>query len=733
MVNVVRIGGSMTADTLAAALDYAARGLRVLPIMPGQKRPPMAAWQHAATTDPTTIEAWWTQLYRGHGLGVATGPESGIFIIDVDVANGKRGDESLQAMEDAYGALPETATVITSTGGPHLYFRYPEGQEVRNSASGRLGEWIDVRGIGGQCLAPPTIAANGNAYAWEGGEMGEIAEAPGWLLALLKTPERETVENGMGVTQPPHSLDGPASRFNDSTTWSELLTRDGWTLGATLPDGEQRWTRPGKEERDGMSATVGHEGRDVLKVFTSSVPGLEADRAYSRFGYEAAMHHGGDRSGFASELFHAEIVPLRPFAMTEPMTEAADLFADHFSPEHREELAHLVDWEKFWTSDKGEEEWIAYPIIPAKRSVALYAPAKAGKSTIVLAIVAAVATGRRILGGEVGEKRDILYLDYEMTEDDLHERLSELGYDESDDMTRLHYALLPSLPPLDTLEGAKAILDLVRRTKSECVVVDTFGRAVEGDEDKADTVRAFYRHTGLALKAMDVAVLRTDHSGKDVAKGQRGSSAKNDDVDVVWQLSRKDEGQLLKRTHSRISWVPAEIAIKRRETDCGYDYVIDRGLQRFKDGTGNNAATLDRLGIPVDSSQRNALALLKAAGVGMHVSKVKDALRFRLDAVKNEEEMRADAGLSASGCTANAKDALQKMHPRDAPPISKDAPDARPLSRDYAEDALAPGKDALGARIWDASPPYKGDAPQPWIEIFPEVEGEDLSAMFEIV
>jgi hypothetical protein len=725
----------MTPDTLTAALAYAARGWRVLPIMPGQKRPPMAAWQHAATTDPTTIESWWTQLYRDHGLGVATGPESGIFIVDVDVANGKRGDESLQELVDTYGPLPETATVITPSGGTHLYFRYPQGQSVKNSASNRLGQWIDIRGDGGQCLAPPTVASTGVAYEWEGGEAGEIAEAPGWLLALLTEPERAPVDSSIRESAPSQGDDGPARRFNDSTTWGELLTRDGWTLTATLPDGEERWTRPGKESRDGMSATVGHEGRDVLKVFTSSVPGLEADRAYSRFGYEAAIRHGGDRSALASHLIVSGIVPLRPFAQTEPMP-LADQFAEHFNTEHREELAHLVDWSKFWTSDKGDEEWIAYPIIPAKRSVALYAPAKAGKSTIVLAIVAAVATGRRILGGEVGQKRDVLYLDYEMTEDDLHERLSELGYDESEDMGRLHYALLPSLPPLDTIEGAKAIIELVKRTGSELVVVDTFGRAVEGDEDKADTVRAFYRHTGLALKAMDVAVLRTDHSGKDVAKGQRGSSAKNDDVDVVWQLSRKEDAQTLKRTHSRISWVPAEIAIKRRETECGFDYVIDRGLVRFKDGTGDNAATLDRLGVPLKSSQRNALVILKAAGNGMHVSKVKDALRFRLDAVTSEAEMRADAGLSASGCTANPKDAPPKMHSKDAPAISKDALDAPALSREYAPDALAPGKDALAARIWDASPPLQGDAPQPHYLDFLNIEVPDdldLSAMYEII
>jgi hypothetical protein len=727
-------------DTLAAAFDYASRGWRVLPIMPGQKRPPMASWQHAATTDPTTIESWWTQLYRDHGLGVATGPESGIFIIDVDVANGKRGDESLQALEDAYGALPETATVITSTGGTHLYFRYPEGQEIRNSASGRLGEWIDVRGIGGQCLAPPTIAANGNPYEWEGGEPGEIADAPGWLLALLKEPERAPIVSSSGDSAPV-SLDGPASRFNDSTTWDELLTRDGWTLGATLPDGEQRWTRPGKDERDGMSATVGHDGRDILKVFTSSVPGLEADRAYSRFGYEAAMRHGGDRSAFASELVRSEIVPLTPFAMTEPPTGTTDLPYEHLSPEHREELAHLVNWENFWTSDKGEEEWIAYPLIPKGRSVALYAPAKAGKSTIALAIVAAVATGRRILGDVVSEKKHILYLDYEMTEDDLHERLSELGYDESEDMTCLHYALLPSLPPLDTMEGAIALMGLVDRTEAECVVVDTFGRAVEGDEDKADTVRAFYRHTGLALKARGVAVMRTDHSGKDVAKGQRGSSAKNDDVDVVWQLSRKDEGLTIKRTHSRISWVPDIVNIKRLETDCGYDYVVDRGLVKFKDGTATNAARLDAADVPIDATVKEALALVKAKeGTAFRTALVKDALGFRKLAIANTEEMRRAAGVEDvsrnAGNVPNGRETPVGKRERETPPKNRETWETSPHA------GSLDGKRAheIGKRPEPANretfPHIYGERIPSHVSTDQETdlnEDEDLSAMYLII
>ncbi|MEI7651809.1 MAG: AAA family ATPase, partial [Verrucomicrobiota bacterium] len=151
----------------------------------------------------------------------------------------------------------------------------------------------------------------------------------------------------------------------------------------------------------------------------------------------------------------------------------------------------------FWTDDYSDEEWLAYPVVPKGRAIALYAPAKAGKSTVVLAIAAAVASGRKVLGARTAPPATVLYLDYEMTSADLQERLYELGYGPDADLSRLKYALLPSLPPMDTVEGARAILHLVEHYGADFVVFDTFGRAVEGEEDHADTVRAFYRHTGL--------------------------------------------------------------------------------------------------------------------------------------------------------------------------------------------------------------------------------------------
>jgi hypothetical protein len=62
--------------------------------------------------------------------------------------------------------------VITGSGGRHIYFL--TDAPIRNEASGKLGQGIDVRGIGGQVLAPPTVHPNGKTYEWVEGK--SIAE-----------------------------------------------------------------------------------------------------------------------------------------------------------------------------------------------------------------------------------------------------------------------------------------------------------------------------------------------------------------------------------------------------------------------------------------------------------------------------------------------------------------------------------------------------------------------------
>lgn len=288
--------------TITHAHQYAARGWRVIPILPGQKHPGVPSWQTAATTDNDLIDQWWT-VNPGHGIGIATGRASGIWVLDVDNGDDKRGDDTLNDLEAANGELPATPTVHTGSGGRHLYFAVPEGRDIRNHQSGRMGPGLDVRGEGGQVLAPPTIHPNGRPYEWdvEAGPDLPPAMAPDWLLDLVDPPAppptavAPTAPSGTNGTG-----QRPGDRWANTVTWNQLLTGDGWTPHSQATDGEQMWTRPGKDRREGASATVGYKGLDILHVFTSSVPELQAEQSYSKFAYLAATRHGGDYASAAA-------------------------------------------------------------------------------------------------------------------------------------------------------------------------------------------------------------------------------------------------------------------------------------------------------------------------------------------------------------------------------------------------------------------------------------------------
>jgi hypothetical protein len=240
-----------------------------------------------------------------------------------------------------------------------------------------------------------------------------------------------------------------------------------------------------------------------------------------------------------------------------------------------------------------------------------------------------------------------------MTLEDLRDRLSEFGYGPDDDLSHLHYALLPSLPPLDTEAGGIALRDAAVAVGAKLVVIDTTSRVIQGDENDADTMRAFYRFTGLLLKQALIAWVRLDHSGKDAGKGQRGSSAKNDDVDVVIRLERTKAGVKLTATHRRMSWFPEEtsLTIAEEQGTVTFAMPISATGGGWPAGTKDVVDNLERLGAPLDISQNAAIRLLQEDDCGVGREKVKSALKHRRQraeaAVENLDESASETSRRA--------------------------------------------------------------------------------------
>lgn len=618
--------------TLEWATHYASHGFRVIPIRPKDKRPPISAWQDAATTQTGTITAWWTDRYQDHGIGIVTGRlENGerFFALDIDNHDpAASGHATINQLEQKHGKLPDTVHARTGSGGEHMLFRLADHHpDIGNGAGRLLGAGIDIRCTNAQIVVAPTIHPNGNAYQWvEGRAIGEIdmATAPDWLIRLL-TPRETTPTATTTATSPTLENDNRAgTRFNRETTWDTLLTADGWTPHHFDPTSNTYyWTRPNKHPRDGISATVNHNGTDNLTVFTTSIANLPAG-SYDRFGYWTQTRHNGDFKEAARVLAAQNDTQIADWVRSIQQEQPPTLK----TPDSDPLTTWYVDWHKLWTEDTTDQEWLLEPILAKGRAHALYAGAKSGKSLLLLELAAALATGRAVLNQPPRDPQHVLYIDFEMTASDVRDRLEAFGYGIDDDLSRLHYVLLPSIGGLDTPEGAKAVIEAIKATNSVLVIIDTTARAVEGEENDADTMRAFYRWSGVNMKSLGVTWIRADHAGKDTGKGQRGTSAKNDDVDVVWRFTKLSPTSILiEATHRRMQWVPDKVEIELHETDgkLAHHLLGDE----ISDVAKSTATRLDQLHASVDISVRAARQLLKDHGHKCSSDVLRSALRIR--------------------------------------------------------------------------------------------------------
>jgi hypothetical protein len=187
---------------LDAALGYARSGWPVLPLHTPQpdgcscgnedcsvgKHPRTRHGIADATTDQQQIRAWWAR-WPDANIGILTGSESGLVVVDLDNRDGANGSDNLAELAACLGELPKTLTSITGNG-KHLYFQHPGGT-VKNS-TGRLAYGLDLKADRGYVVGPPSLHADGRRYQWEDATM-PVAELPDWLLNRINTKEEEVM------------------------------------------------------------------------------------------------------------------------------------------------------------------------------------------------------------------------------------------------------------------------------------------------------------------------------------------------------------------------------------------------------------------------------------------------------------------------------------------------------------------------------------------------------------
>ncbi|OYD06113.1 DUF3987 domain-containing protein [Paludifilum halophilum] len=187
-------------DPLREALRLASHGVKVIQIHAPTRRgcscgrkkcgksngkhPLLESWAEHATADPDTIQKMWEKNSWAN-VGVPMGKVNGLFAIDVD---GPEGQETLQKWIQEHGELPATWQVLTGGGGMQLWYRVPKGIEIPNSVK-KIGINVDIRGTGGQSVAPGSLHQSGNRYRWAPTRSPEDLKPsapPEWLVEKIR-------------------------------------------------------------------------------------------------------------------------------------------------------------------------------------------------------------------------------------------------------------------------------------------------------------------------------------------------------------------------------------------------------------------------------------------------------------------------------------------------------------------------------------------------------------------
>jgi putative DNA primase/helicase len=315
-------------------------GVSVVPIQANGTKRPTRDWSVLQRTRLTKheIDHYWRE---GQDVGVAVicGAISGnLEMTELEAA--ATTAEALKKVErecEARGIIDLWESLLyhgyaelTPTGGLHFLYRITEHEIPGNTKLAQepdpdnprvMKTLAETRGEGGYVIVAPSggrCHPTGDDWSTVAGQQGVIPEIT-WsqrvslhnaiTAALDATPAPS--DPAPAPTQPSMTVSQrqamglgmrPGDEFNEKASWEDSwFVDEGWRISHRFGH-ETFWVRPGKDPKDGHSATTGfRHGNDCLYVFSTSA-GLPTETPLSKFMVYALYHHGGDLSAAAKSL-----------------------------------------------------------------------------------------------------------------------------------------------------------------------------------------------------------------------------------------------------------------------------------------------------------------------------------------------------------------------------------------------------------------------------------------------
>jgi RecA-family ATPase len=484
---------------LVAALAYARGGWPVFPCSPKDKKPLTLLGFKDATREAKQLRAWWAK-WPDAMIGLRTGPEAGVFVLDVDCdeTTGIDGFVALAVLKKQHGALPETLRSVTPRGGSHYFFCWRDG--IRNSA-GKLGLGLDIRGDGGYCILPPSQRSDGRHYEWAELSAAEPCDAPAWLIQLA------TRRKGSPTAQPSVAGTGDADAYARAAlerecaavvsaqpgTRNESLNRAAFSLfqlvaGGALSESEVHDRLYGAAVASGL---VADDGADAVRATIES--GASAGLIKPRTIPEPRARYGanGDSNGANQE------------------------------GTKQDESLRFCDIAAWANSEPPEREWAVPDRFPLRNVALLSGEGSVGKSILLMQLGVAHVLAKDWLG-TLPKPGPFLLLNAEDDEGELHRRLADIAAHYGATLTELkdHLHIL-SLAGHDAVLGRpdrsgaiqptwlfRRLKEAARNIQPTLIGLDTSADIFAGNENDRAQVRQFIGLLrGMAIEANALVII----------------------------------------------------------------------------------------------------------------------------------------------------------------------------------------------------------------------------------
>jgi len=195
---------------------------------------------------------------------------------------------------------------------------------------------------------------------------------------------------------------------------------------------------------------------------------------------------------------------------------------------------------ELWSTGEGIEspKYLIHPILPLGKPTIIFGEGGVGKSifALFLGLCTVLPWTDNSLGLTVGERAEVLYLDYETDQHEISWRMHcvKNGMDVPD--LFLHYRRCS----ISISQELEQIQQAVGETGAKLVIVDSLGPACGGDLNSAETALSFFS----AVRQLDTTTLIVAHTAKDTLvkhKSVFGSAFFHNLARSIWELRQVQE------------------------------------------------------------------------------------------------------------------------------------------------------------------------------------------------